>query len=51
MSKYTGKKDYDKQREFANLVKSVYESSTRSDDRTVSELVEEIKAELIKIIK
>ena len=37
--------------EFADLVKFAYRSGKASKDITVNELVEEIKIELIKIIK
>lgn len=51
MTNYIGKKEFEGQEDFANLIKSVYESSTTSDNMTVSELVEEIRTELLKIMK
>lgn len=51
MSNYLGKKELEGQEDFVNLIKSVYETSMTSDDMTVSELVEEIKTKLLKIMK
>ena len=51
MSNHIKERTRERDEEFANLVKSVYRSGTASRDITVNELVEEIKAELIKIIK
>ena len=51
MSNYMGKKDSRNQENYANLIKSVYETSIISDNKTVSELVDEIKNELLKVMK
>ena len=51
MSNYIGKKESAGQDNYTNLIKSVYESSVTSDDKTVSELVEEIKVHLLRIMK
>ena len=51
MSNYIRKRESLGQDEYTNLIKSVYESSITSDDKTVSELVEEIKTHLLKIMK
>lgn len=51
MSNYMGKNDLRNQENYTNLIKSVYENSITSDNKTVSELVDEIKSELLKIMK
>ena len=51
MSNYVGKKESRNQENYANLIKSVYETSIISDNKTVSELVDEIKNELLKVMK
>ena len=51
MSNYIGKKESGNQGDYTDLIKSVYESSVASDNKTVSELVNEIKAHLLKVMK
>ena len=51
MSNYNRKKETGNQDDYANLIKSVYESSIASDNKTVAQLVDDIKAKLLKIMK
>ena len=51
MSNYIKEKESDVHNEYADLIKSVYETSIQADDKTVSELVDDIKTQLLKIMK
>jgi len=51
MSNYIGKKESGGKADYSNLIQSVYENSITSDDKTVSELVDEIKMHLLEIMK
>ena len=51
MSNYFEKNGTEGQDEYANLIKSLYESSIASDNKTVSELVDDIKIHLLKVMK
>ena len=51
MSNCIGKKELEDQENYANLIKSVYETSIISDHNSVSELVDEIKTQLLRVMK
>ena len=51
MPNYIGKKESEGKTDYSNLIQSVYENSITSDNKTVSELVDEIKIHLLKVMK